>query len=229
MFLCLLFRNNPWPRRPRRACLSCCGAAGRFSPSWAWPMRHPLPSCYRFAIALAGRWCLVPIPSSVAATGKPRGIRVHGTGLLGAIDFLSAAPGLKFTPRDGDHNGFQPILTVRLMGASSSRRCSPGVGPGGPDMVGTMASGLPHVPGRHLFGLLRWRSDPVLGHHEAHHRNPLGTLPVQYLALFVVRIVSAVPPLLSSITRLYLPVLWMGCGVCVGDAAAVAACCTVTW
>lgn len=156
-------------------------------------LAHASPFAFlliRFAIALAGLVVLVPILKlRLPRPGKPLWYAVAtGLVLLGAYQiFYLLALDLKITPGVmATIMGVQPILTVVLMERQRSWR--------------------------RIFGLAL--ASMTLGSimQKRITENPLGTLPVQYLAglLLCVVFVPFQPFHFEHSSRFYLPVLWMG-------------------
>nr|BFD40298.1 DMT family transporter [Pseudomonas sp. FFPRI_1] len=188
-----------------------------------WGLDHASPFAFllmRFAIALIGLVLLVPL----LKLRLPRGRRAMGfavaTGLvlLGAYQvFYILALDLKVTPGVmATLMGVQPILTVVLMERqrSWSRLFGLGLGLTGLIMVVYQGIGLAGVSiSGMLCGLLALVSMTVGSIMQKRITdNPLGTLPVQYLAgmLVCAVIVPFQPFHFEHSAGFVIPVLWMG-------------------
>lgn len=188
-----------------------------------WGLDHASPFAFllmRFAIALVGLVLLVPL----LKLRLPRGRRAMGfavaTGLvlLGAYQvFYILALDLKVTPGVmATLMGVQPILTVVLMERqrSWSRLFGLGLGLTGLIMVVYQGIGLAGVSiSGMLCGLLALVSMTVGSIMQKRITdNPLGTLPVQYLAgmLVCAVIVPFQPFHFEHSAGFVIPVLWMG-------------------
>ncbi|UEL21766.1 DMT family transporter [Pseudomonas fluorescens] len=186
-------------------------------------LAHASPFAFllvRFAIALAGLVILVPILKlKLPGPGKPM-LYAAATGLvlLGAYQvFYLLALDLKVTPgMMATIMGVQPILTVVLMERQRSwhRMFGLGLGLAGLIMVVFQGIGLSGMSlAGILFGLLALAS-MTLGSimQKRITDNPLGTLPVQYLAgLVLCSVFMPFQPFhIEYNVGFYLPVLWMG-------------------
>ncbi|QGH44030.1 DMT family transporter [Pseudomonas veronii] len=186
-------------------------------------LAHASPLAFlliRFAIALAGLVMLVPILKlKLPQPGKPLWYAATtGLVLLGAYQIfyllaldLNVTPGMMATIM-----GVQPILTVVLMERQRSWRRMFGLGLGlaGLIMVVYQGIGLSRMSlAGMLFGLLALASMTFGSIMQKRITdNPLGTLPVQYLAGLVLCsvFVPFQPFHFEHTAGFYLPVLWMG-------------------
>ena len=173
-------------------------------------LAHASPFAFlliRFAIALMGLVVLVPLLKlKLPRPGKPL-LYAAATGLvlLGAYQIfyllaldLNVTPGVMATIM-----GVQPILTVVLMERQRSWRRLFGLGLG---LAGMSLAGM-------VFGLLALASMTFGSIMQKRITdNPLGTLPLQYLAglLLCAVFVPFQPFHFEHSARFYLPVLWMG-------------------
>src|SRR5450830_1309399 len=184
-------------------------------------LAHASPFAFlliRFAIALAGLVILVPILKlKLPQPGKPL-LYAATTGLvlLGSYQiFYLLALDLKVTPGVmATIMGVQPILTVVLMERQRSWRRMFGLGLAGLIMVVYQGIGLSGMSlAGMLFGLLALASMTFGSIMQKRITdNPLGTLPVQYLAglLLCSVFVPFQPFHFEHNASFYLPVLWMG-------------------
>lgn len=187
-----------------------------------WGLAHASPFAFlliRFAIALAGLLILVPILKlKLPRPGKPM-MYAAATGLvlLGAYQiFYLLALDLKVTPgMMATIMGVQPILTVVLMERRRSWRRMFGLtlGLAGLIMVVYQGIGLSGMSlAGMLFGLLALASMTFGSIMQKRITdNPLGTLPVQYLAGLLCSVFVPFQPFhFEHSSGFYLPVLWMG-------------------
>ncbi|WP_248745048.1 DMT family transporter [Pseudomonas sp. MWU12-2037] len=188
-----------------------------------WGLTHASPFAFlliRFSIALMGLVVLVPLLKfKLPRMGKPL-FYAAATGLvlLGAYQiFYLLALDLKVTPGVmATIMGVQPILTAVLMERqrSWSRMFGLGLGLAGLILVVYQGIGLAGMSlAGMLFGLLALAS-MTLGSimQKRITDNPLGTLPVQYLAglLLCGAFVPFQPFHFETGSGFILPVLWMG-------------------
>jgi drug/metabolite transporter (DMT)-like permease len=186
-------------------------------------LAHASPFAFlliRFAIALMGLVVLVPILKlKLPRPGKPL-LYAAATGLvlLGAYQIfyllaldLNVTPGVMATIM-----GVQPILTVVLMERQRSWRRLFGLGLGLAGLIMVVYQGI-GLAGMSLagmvFGLLALASMTFGSIMQKRITdNPLGTLPLQYLAglLLCAVFVPFQPFHFEHSARFYLPVLWMG-------------------
>ncbi|MCP1443988.1 drug/metabolite transporter (DMT)-like permease [Pseudomonas sp. GGS8] len=193
-----------------------------------WGLAHASPFAFlliRFAIALCGLVLLVPLLKlKLPKGGKPM-LYAMATGvvLLGAYQiFYLLALDLKVTPGVmATIMGVQPILTVVLMERhrSISRMFGLALGLAGLIMVVYQGIGLAGMSlAGMLFGLLALASMTFGSIMQKRITdNPLGTLPVQYLAglLLLLLLLCGVfvpfqPFHVEHSTGFIVPVLWMG-------------------
>ena len=188
-----------------------------------WGLAHASPFAFlliRFSIALLGLVVLVPLLKfKLPRRGKPL-LYAAATGLvlLGAYQiFYLLALDLKVTPGVmATIMGVQPILTAVLMERqrSWSRMFGLGLGLAGLILVVYQGIGLAGMSlAGMLFGLLALAS-MTLGSimQKRITDNPLGTLPVQYLAglLLCGVFVPFQPFHFETGSGFIVPVLWMG-------------------
>ncbi|MCK9801642.1 DMT family transporter [Pseudomonas sp. MAFF 302030] len=188
-----------------------------------WGLAHASPFAFlviRFAIALCGLVLLMPLLKLRLPRGRGPMLYAAVTGLvlLGAYQiFYLLALSLKVTPGVmATLMGVQPILTVVLMERqrSWSRMFGLGLGLAGLIMVVYQGIGLAGMSlvGM-LFALLALVS-MTLGSimQKRITDNPLGTLPVQYLAglLLCAVFVPFQPMHVEYSLGFVVPVLWMG-------------------
>ena len=188
-----------------------------------WGLAHASPFAFlviRFAIALCGLVLLMPLLKLRLPRGRGPMLYAAVTGLvlLGAYQiFYLLALSLKVTPGVmATLMGVQPILTVVLMERqrSWSRMFGLGLGLAGLIMVVYQGIGLAGMSlvGM-LFALLALVS-MTLGSimQKRITDNPLGTLPVQYLAglLLCAVFVPFQPMHVEYSPGFVVPVLWMG-------------------
>jgi drug/metabolite transporter (DMT)-like permease len=188
-----------------------------------WGLAHASPFAFlviRFAIALCGLVLLMPLLKLRLPRGRGPMLYAAATGLvlLGAYQiFYLLALSLKVTPGVmATLMGVQPILTVVLMERqrSWSRMFGLGLGLAGLIMVVYQGIGLAGMSlvGM-LFALLALVS-MTLGSimQKRITDNPLGTLPVQYLAglLLCAVFVPFQPMHVEYSLGFVVPVLWMG-------------------
>ncbi|WP_248802202.1 DMT family transporter [Pseudomonas sp. MWU13-2100] len=188
-----------------------------------WGLAHASPFAFlliRFSIALLGLVVLVPLLKfKLPRRGKPL-LYAAATGLvlLGAYQiFYLLALDLKVTPGVmATIMGVQPILTAALMERrrSWSRMFGLGLGLAGLILVVYQGIGLAGMSlAGMLFGLLALAS-MTLGSimQKRITDNPLGTLPVQYLAglLLCGGFVPFQPFHFETGSGFIVPVLWMG-------------------
>ncbi|SDV01593.1 DMT family transporter [Pseudomonas mucidolens] len=186
-------------------------------------LAHASPFAFlliRFAIALAGLVILVPVLKlKLPRPGQPMRYAIAtGLVLLGAYQiFYLLALDLKVTPGVmATIMGVQPILTVVLVERQRSWRRMSGLVLGLVGLIMVVYQGI-GVSGMSLagvlFGLLALAS-MTLGSimQKRISENPLGTLPVQYLAglLLCSVFVPFQPFHIEHSAGFYLPVLWMG-------------------
>jgi drug/metabolite transporter (DMT)-like permease len=188
-----------------------------------WGLAHASPFAFllfRFAIALFGLVLLVPLLKlKLPKGGKPM-VYAMATGvvLLGAYQiFYLLALDLKVTPGVmATIMGVQPILTVVIMERqrSASRMFGLTLGLAGLIMVVYQGIGLAGISlAGMLFGLLALASMTFGSIMQKRITdNPLGTLPVQYLAglLLCGVFVPFQPFHFEHGTGFIVPVLWMG-------------------
>ncbi|CAI8927799.1 Multidrug DMT transporter permease [Pseudomonas sp. IT-P74] len=188
-----------------------------------WGLAHASPFAFlvfRFVIALCGLVLLVPLLKlKLPKGGKPmRYAMATGVVLLGAYQiFYLLALDLKVTPGVmATIMGVQPILTVVLMERerSWSRMFGLALGLTGLVMVVYQGIGLAGMSlAGMLFGLLALASMTFGSIMQKRITdNPLGTLPVQYLAgLLLCGIFVPFQPFhFEHGSGFILPVLWMG-------------------
>ncbi len=184
-----------------------------------WGLAHASPFAFlmfRFVIALGGLMLLVPLLKlKLPKGGKPMlYAMVTGVVLLGAYQiFYLLALDLKVTPGVmATIMGVQPILTVVLMERqrSWSRMFGLALGLTGLVMVVYQGIGLAGVSlAGMLFGLLALASMTFGSIMQKRITdNPLGTLPVQYLAGLL--LCGIFVPFQPFHFEFILPVLWMG-------------------
>ena len=153
-----VLRNTPWPRRPRRACLSLLWSSGAIFSKLG--LAHASPFAFlliRFAVALAGLVMLVPILKlKLPRPGMPM-LYAAATGLvlLGAYEIfyllaldLNVTPGVMATIM-----GVQPILTVVLMERQRSWRRMFGLSLGLAGLIMVVYQGI-GLSGMSLAGML---------------------------------------------------------------------------
>ena len=188
-----------------------------------WGLAHASPFAFllfRFLIALVGLAVCFPLLGYKLPTTRQALIYAAATGavLLGAYQIfyllalnMKVAPGVMATIM-----GVQPILTVVLMERQRSLRRVFGLGLGlaGLIMVVYQGIGLSGMSlAGMLFGLLALASMTFGSIMQKRITdNPLGTLPVQYLAglLLCSVFVPFQPFHFEYSSSFYLPVLWMG-------------------
>ena len=188
-----------------------------------WGLAHASPFAFlliRFAIALGGLVLLVPLLNLRLPQGRQPMLYAAATGLvlLGAYQiFYLLALDLKVTPGVmATIMGVQPILTVVLMERqrSWSRMFGLALGLAGLIMVVYQSIGLAGTSlAGMLFGLLALLSMTAGSIMQKNiTRDPLGTLPVQYLAgLLLCGIFVPFQPFhFEHSAGFFLPVLWMG-------------------
>ncbi|MCK9816996.1 MAG: DMT family transporter [Candidatus Pseudomonas colombiensis] len=188
-----------------------------------WGLAHASPFAFlviRFAIALCGLVLLMPLLKLRLPRGRGPMLYAAATGLvlLGAYQiFYLLALSLRVTPGVmATLMGVQPILTVVLMERqrSWSRMFGLGLGLAGLIMVVYQGIGLAGMSlAGMLFALLALVS-MTLGSimQKRITDNPLGTLPVQYLAglLLCAVFVPFQPMHVEYSLGFVVPVLWMG-------------------
>ncbi|MBV6750653.1 DMT family transporter [Pseudomonas chlororaphis] len=188
-----------------------------------WGLAHASPFAFlliRFSIALLGLVVLVPLLKlKLPRRGKPL-LYAAATGLvlLGAYQiFYLLALDLKVTPGVmATIMGVQPILTAVLMERrrSWSRMFGLGLGLAGLILVVYQGIGLAGMSlAGMLFGLLALTSMTLSSIMQKRITdNPLGTLPVQYLAglLLCGFFVPFQPFHFETGSGFIVPVLWMG-------------------
>ncbi|WP_448723283.1 DMT family transporter [Pseudomonas farris] len=184
-----------------------------------WGLAHASPFAFllvRFAIALCGLVLLAPLLKlKLPKGGKPM-LYAMATGvvLLGAYQiFYLLALDLKVTPgMMATIMGVQPILTVVIMERhrSTSRMFGLALGLAGLIMVVYQGIGLAGMSlAGMLFGLLALASMTFGSIMQKRITdNPLGTLPVQYLAGLL--LCGFQPFHVEHSTGFIVPVLWMG-------------------
>ncbi|VVQ27530.1 hypothetical protein PS943_00422 [Pseudomonas fluorescens] len=188
-----------------------------------WGLAHASPFAFllfRFAIALFGLVLLVPLLKlKLPKGGKPMMYAMAtGVVLLGAYQiFYLLALDLKVTPGVmATIMGVQPILTVVIMERqrSTSRMFGLSLGLAGLIMVVYQGIGLAGMSlAGMLFGLLALASMTFGSIMQKRITdNPLGTLPVQYLAglLLCGVFVPFQPFHFEHGSGFIVPVLWMG-------------------
>ncbi|KPA97553.1 MULTISPECIES: DMT family transporter [Pseudomonas] len=188
-----------------------------------WGLAHASPFAFllvRFSIALLGLLLLVPLLKfKLPKGGKPlRYAAATGLVLLGAYQiFYLLALDLKVTPGVmATIMGVQPILTAVLMERqrSWSRMFGLGLGLAGLILVVYQGIGLAGMSlAGMLFGLLALASMTFGSIMQKRITdNPLGTLPVQYLAglLLCGVFVPFQPFHVETGSGFIIPVLWMG-------------------
>ncbi|SDY77536.1 DMT family transporter [Pseudomonas sp. NFIX28] len=188
-----------------------------------WGLAHASPFAFllfRFVIALCGLALLVPLFKLRLPRGRKPMLYAVATGLvlLGAYQiFYLLALDLKVTPgMMATIMGVQPILTVAIMERqrSWSRISGLALGLAGLVMVVYQGIGLAGMSlAGMLFGLLALLS-MTLGSimQKRISENPLGTLPVQYLAglLLCALFVPFQPFHFEYSVGFIVPALWMG-------------------
>ncbi|HEX4552194.1 DMT family transporter [Pseudomonas sp.] len=188
-----------------------------------WGLAHASPFAFlliRFVIALCGLLLLAPLLKlKLPKGGRPMLFAIAtGVVLLGAYQiFYLLALNTKVTPGVmATIMGVQPILTVVLMERqrSASRMFGLALGLAGLIMVVYQGIGLAGMSwAGMLFGLLALAS-MTLGSimQKRITDNPLGTLPVQYLAglLLCAIFVPFQPFHFEHSAGFIVPVLWMG-------------------
>jgi len=188
-----------------------------------WGLAHASPFAFlliRFSIALCGLVLLVPLLKfKLPKSGKPMWYAAAtGLVLLGAYQiFYLLALDLKVTPGVmATIMGVQPILTVVIIERqrSASRMFGLALGLAGLIMVVYQGIGLAGMSlAGMLFGLLALASMTAGSIMQKRITdNPLGTLPVQYLAglLLCGVFVPFQPFHFEHSASFYVPVLWMG-------------------
>ncbi|KPU50731.1 eamA-like transporter family protein [Pseudomonas fluorescens] len=188
-----------------------------------WGLAHASPFAFlmfRFVIALCGLVLLVPLLNLKLPKGGKQRLYAMATGvvLLGAYQiFYLLALDLKVTPGVmATIMGVQPILTVVLMERqrSWSRMFGLALGLTGLIMVVYQGIGLAGMSlAGMLFGLLALASMTFGSIMQKRITdNPLGTLPVQYLAgLLLCGVFIPFQPFhFEHGSGFILPVLWMG-------------------
>lgn len=188
-----------------------------------WGLAHASPFAFlliRFAIALCGLVLLVPLLKLKLPQGRKATWYAAATGLvlLGAYQiFYLLALDLKVTPGVmATIMGVQPILTVVLMERqrSWSRMFGLALGLAGLIMVVYQGIGLAGMSlAGMFFGLLALVSMTVGSIMQKHiTQDPLGTLPVQYLAgLLLCAVFVPFQPFHFELSSGFIvPVLWMG-------------------
>ncbi|SDS87097.1 DMT family transporter [Pseudomonas fuscovaginae UPB0736] len=188
-----------------------------------WGLAHASPFAFllvRFSIALLGLLLLVPLLKlKLPRSGKPlRHAVATGLVLLGAYQiFYLLALDLKVTPGVmATIMGVQPILTAVLMERqrSWSRMFGLGLGLAGLILVVYQGIGLAGMSlAGMFFGLLALASMTFGSIMQKRITdNPLGTLPVQYLAglLLCGVLVPFQPFHVETNSGFIIPALWMG-------------------